>query len=351
MSFSLLPTAFHPRTAEHNLSNAWVQRGAFTVPAYYGEARQEALAARFSAVLIDATPYEDLRVHGEGAAALLSAACGLAVKDIDIGGSLAVHWCADGGGLRGLGALCRLGESSFLLRSSDADLGWFAQAAPRFDAVVRDATRERGLVVLVGPFAAAVLDATGFEDAAQLEVGQLQVHEWRGLGVTILRDPQLGAYHVSCTSDDGPLLFDRLLHAGKPLGLRLAGQEAFELLQLEAGIAFPHIDFAPARENFAREPLPSSLGLAPALGAQPQSAARVLAGVIFDREEPCAFAPLYRGHSEVGQTLRSAYSLVLRRAIALAQLVPADGVPGTELTVRKANSEGVRARVVTLPFL
>jgi len=82
------------------------------VPAQYGEPHQEALAARVSAVLIDATPLEDLRIEGRGAAALLAAACGPAVRDLDVGSSLGVHWCADGGGLRGWALSCALAKAN-----------------------------------------------------------------------------------------------------------------------------------------------------------------------------------------------------------------------------------------------
>jgi aminomethyltransferase len=350
MSFGLLRTAFHARTAEHNLSNAWVQRRAFSVPAHYGDPCQEVLAARVSAVLIDASAYEDVRVHGAGAAALLAAACGTALRELNTGRSLGVYWCADGGGVRGLGVVSRFSENDFILRSADADFGWFTAAAPRFNAVARDISSERGLIVLAGPFAAAVLDSAGFEEAAGLQDGQLVVHEWRGFGVTLWRDQGLDAYQLSCARDDAAALFDRLLRAGRSFGLYLAGQEAFEVLQLEAGMVLPGLDFAPVRQNFAREPLPSSLGLELTSSVESNSAARVLAGIELGRDEPCAFAPLFRENVEVGRTLRSAYSPALRRAIALAQLAPAQASAGTELLIRTTNTH-VKGRVVTLPFL
>jgi aminomethyltransferase len=291
-----------------------------------------------------------VRVHGAGAAALLAAACGTAVRELDAGHSLAVHWCADGGGVLGLGVVSRFGEHDFVLRSADADFGWFAAAAPRFNAVARDSTAERGLIALAGPFAAAVLDTAGFEEAARLQDGQLAVHEWRGFGVTLWRDRQLDAYQLSCARDDAVALFDRLVRAGRPFGLRLAGQEAFELLQLEAGMVLPGVDFAPARQNFAREPLPSSLGLEAMSFAESNGTPRVLVGIELDRDEPCAFAPLFRETVEVGRTLRSAYSPALRRAVALTQLAPAHASLGTELLIGTTDTH-VRGRVVALPFL
>jgi glycine cleavage system aminomethyltransferase T len=350
MNFGLLPTAFHARTGEHNALNAWIARRGFTMPAHYGDPLQEALAARFSAVLIDASADEDLRIQGPGAAALLTAASHVAMHELDAGNSVGVHWCADGGGVRGLGLVSRLGENEFLLRSTDADFGWFAAAAPRFDAAVRETTSERGLMVVAGPFATAILAAAGFEKAGCLEDGEFAHDEWRGFGVTLWRDERLRGYRLCCGNDDAALLFDRVLRAGRPFGLRLAGQNAFDVLQLEAGLLVPELDFTPARENFAREPWPSSLGLEPALLAEDR-AARVLGGIALDCGEPCPFMPLLRRNEETGRTLRSLYSPTLRRAIALAQLMPAHASPGTEVIVRTPGAEEIKGRVVTLPFL
>jgi len=77
---------------------------------------------------------------------------------------------------------------------------------------------------------------------------------------------------------------------------------------------------------------------------------RVLAGLELEGDEPHPFAPVYRETIEVGRTLRSVYSLTLRRAIALAQLMPAHAALGTRLSVRNGAQETI-ARVVALPFL
>ena len=131
----------HPHRRRHNLANAWLQRGGVTLPAHYGDTQQEALAARVSAILADISALERLlRFHGAGAAALLSSACACDAGAIAVGHSLKVHWCTDGGGVRGVGDIARFGETNFVLRSANADFGWFAAAAKRFNATVRDAS-------------------------------------------------------------------------------------------------------------------------------------------------------------------------------------------------------------------
>jgi glycine cleavage system T protein (aminomethyltransferase) len=348
MSIALLPTPFHIRTAQYNTGNAWLRRGAFTLPAHFGDPQYEALAARFSCVLADVSALEDMCVEGAGAGALLAAACGPGVRTLKLGGTHSVQWSADGGGLRGFGTLLHVAENEFVLRGSDADIGWFAPHASRFGASIRDATAERGVLLLAGPFAPAVLAAAGLEQVAAFEPDEHVRHDWSGIPVSLSREARLNAYVIACAADVGAHIFDRLLKAGLPLGLRLAGQQAVELLQLEAGIALPHLDFKPARANFALEPLPASLGVSAPAGDMP-----VLAGVEFDSDGAYPFATLFHEGTEAGRTLCSAYSLALRRAIALAQLDPKYAAPGTALRIpgaKKTDTEAV-ARVVPLPFL
>ncbi len=342
----LHPTPFHARTAACNRTNAWTTRSGFTVPVHYGDPAGEALAPRMSAAMIDISPLQDLRIHGPGAATMLEAACGASLRDLPSGRSEAVHWCADGGGLRGYGVVSRFGEQEFLLRGIDADIGWFAAASPRFGATVEDVTATRGLLLLSGVYALAALIS------ARLEVSALERNDhvgldWNGVPVTVFRGT-LG-YEIACTPEDAVLLFDRVLRAGRLVDLRLAGEQAFHLLHLEAGLPMPHADFAPARENLATTPLPSGLGF-PDPEGDGGASGPVLAGLELEAETPVSFVPVYAGTEEVGRTMRGLYSPALKSAVALAQLSPVCARPGTLLSLRAAGAE-IPARVVPLPFL
>ena len=347
-------SAFHVRTAEHNLANAWTARGTFTLAARYGDPRQEALAARAAAALIDASFMTRLRLHGAGAAKLLSAACAFDAEALAAGSSRRVFWRADGGGVRGIGMAARFGATNFVLRSLDSDGAWFDAAARRFDASVRDETTEKGLLFLLGPAAAELLAGAGLREAARLEPGNHAVISWRGFNVTVSRwstlAQALSGYEISCANEDAITVFDRLWRTGQDFALTLAGQEALDILLLEQGVLIPGADFTPARELKAREPSPASLGLSDAGRGTP----RVLVGLEFDSDEPMAHAPIVQNGAIAGATLRSAYSPALRRAIALAQLDRAQASIGNAVVVRRLTPAGnvdAVARVAALPFI
>jgi glycine cleavage system aminomethyltransferase T len=153
------------------------------------------------------------------------------------------------------------------------------------------------------------------------------------------------------------VVFDRLYRARQLSRLRLAGEEAFQLLQMEAGLPLPYLDFTPARTPFACAPSPSALGLgesAQAKGAEGEVAAPVLAGLQLESEQSMSYARVFAGETEAGRSMRSLYSPTLKAAIALAALSPDHAAAGTILTLRGADLVGARevsARVVPLPFL
>ena len=353
MTAALLPTPFHVRTAMHNGANAWVQRGLFSMPAHYGDAHQEALAARMSAVLVDMSAEQDLRIHGYGAVSLLAAACGPSVRGLSIGRCERVYWCADRGGLRGFGMLARTGEDDFLLRSSDADRPWFDLGARDFGATVEDVTFARGLLLIAGPYALPLMFAAQLE-AFPLETGRYAENDWRGIPIGLSRSAICDGYELSCAPDDALIVFDRLMRAGRIVKARLGGEKARQVLQMETGIPLAHSDFAPARDPDAETPLPAALGLEEPAASATLGPAPRLVGLQYESDTPLSFAALVAGGTEIGKSFRSLYSQACKGAIALGHVQQKYAAPGTTLTARGTDSSGVRevsARVVSLPFL
>src|SRR5688500_7656136 len=104
---NVLATPFHTRTAELNPANAWGSRGGVTSPSRFVGVEEEAMNARFAATLFDSTPTDRLRVHGKGAAALLSAAVGYDVNTIKPGTSRFATCLNAAGGVRSVGSVVR----------------------------------------------------------------------------------------------------------------------------------------------------------------------------------------------------------------------------------------------------
>jgi glycine cleavage system aminomethyltransferase T len=141
------------------------------------------------------------------------------------------------------------------------------------------------------------------------------------------------------------------------------------VLDLDAGVARPRLDYAPARDADAAEPQPAAVGLGSLIddghhGFNGRGAmlgtplVRKLVGLEIAADEPAPFTPvMMRDGRVVGQTLRSVYSPALRRAIALAQVDIAASAPGASVSLTLPPTMAMPAlrmapaQIVDLPFL
>ncbi|MDE2111603.1 MAG: aminomethyltransferase family protein [Alphaproteobacteria bacterium] len=346
----LRATPFHARAGEANRLNRWENRNGFTLSSSYGDPHGEALAVRFGAVLADISWHWRVMLAGARVLEFVSRLVTRDVSRLEPGAAAPALWLNDGGAVRGAGTVVRFGVETFLLTSETADADWIARAAALYGVAVHDLASEQGVLAVAGVTAAKVLAAAGLDaDVAPLA---LRKFFWRGLDLAVSR---LGAgYEVWCEPDDALIVWDRLVAAGAPFALSPAGQNALDVLSLESGVVRPGFDFAPARDGFASEPSPHSLGLAPLIDAEhvcngrtaaagPQ---KILAGILLPSETPLPQAALARAGRAAGRTLGSLYSPALRRAIALAAVDAEAAAPGTELT-----AGGQVCRVAALPFL
>ncbi len=338
---------FHARIAEANRFNLWENRGGYTLAS--GDP-QEAVAARFGAVLGDISWHARVAISGPRAGEFVSRLLTRDASRPRPGEALKALWLNDAGGVRGLGTLVRLGPESFVLISVVEDLRWIAEAGALYGVAVRDVGEEEGVLTLLGPTAGKILAAAGLE--ADLGGFALRKYFWGGLDVTLSR---LGdGTELWCKPDDALIVWDRIVKAGRSFALCLAGQRALDVLDLESGVVQPGRDFTPARDGFAREPSVQSLGLSGLVErdhlfngrAGTVGSEKTLAGILLDSETPAPQTVLTRNGTAVGRTLGSLVSPALRRAIALAVLDADAAAPGTVLS-----AAGVTCRTTPLPFL
>ena len=229
------------------------------------------------------------------------------------------------------------------------------------DFRVRDLTAETALLSAQGARAAEFVGAALGAEAAATARGRVTPAPFGGAEVTVIR-----ATH---TSEDGFDMFVRAADA-EPLrgalvaaGARPAGQEALEVLRVEAGVPRYGVDASDA--NVVLEVVDEAEAVSYTKGcyAGQEIIARIhwrghvakrLAGVIFDRDaEPPSDARLRdcaQGR-EAGRITSSVFSPRLRRRVALA-LVKYDFLaPGTELKIFAGDTEVCAAHVAALPLV
>jgi aminomethyltransferase len=365
---SVRPTPFHIRTAEGNRDNAWCEKNGFTLAEHFGNANDEAVAARMSAVISDISWRSTLVVSGQRAKDFLSRLSTRDATSLEVGRAQKALWLNDAGAVRGTGAIARLESNEFLIVSAADDRDWIEQAASLFAVGVAHSPRDAGLAV-VGPYAAQILEGAGLN--VGLELLSLEHVNWQGVEVVLSRLGELGGFEIWSKEDDALVVWDRVLHAGRGLGIIPAGAAAMETLDIEAGVARPWRDFEPARDASATTPTPQALSLEKLVDPEHKTfngyknwtaslrrpARRRIAGLVIEGEEPLSFASVEKDGRKVGRTLTSRYSPSLRRAIALAEVDAALAVGMASLNVVAPPSltagDGVRikAQLAPLPFL
>jgi aminomethyltransferase len=330
----LLRTAFDARTARLNLLNRWGAWAGYTTPLCYGDAVMEYTAIRNAATLYDLCPMVKYRIAGPEAAAMLDRLTLRDVSRLPVGGVQYTAWVDDHGKVLDDGTLFHLGPNEFLLCCQERHLPWMLDTAEGFDARVTDVTSAIAALSLQGPTSAAVLRGAGF-DASALKPFRLMQRD----GVTVSRTGFTGdlGYELWCEPGEAPALWDRLMEAGRLLGLRPAGSEALEIARIEAGFLLTNADFVPAeqalREDRVRSPFELGLDWMMAwdkphfTGKRALEAERArgsdwaLVGLDIDENVSAEQSLVYLGRTrEVGVITSACWSPTTKRSIALAQV-------------------------------
>jgi 4-methylaminobutanoate oxidase (formaldehyde-forming) len=239
------------------------------------------------------------------------------------------------GGLELDGTVTRLGEQSFqLVTSSTAQaraFHWLRRHAAT-GAVVTDVTSGLGVLLVTGPRSRELLagltdadlsdQAFPFAHAREIDVG------WApALAVRISFTGELG-WELYVPVESLTALYDRLVEAGEPLGLRLAGYRALDGLRVEKGYLHWGADAGPADTPYeaglamtvAMEKPGGFVGREALAAAGPPR--RGLVPIVLSDPEP----QLYHGESVlhdrriVGRVTSAAYGHTLGAAVGLAAL-------------------------------
>lgn len=362
----LLPTAFAPRTEKLNRLMRFGASAGYRTALCYGDTEMEYAAIRNTAMLYDLCPMTKYRVTGPDAEDYLQQ---LTLRNVSALAPDAVHytaWVDDAGKVLDDGTLFRLGRQDFMLCCQERHLPWLLDSAQGFDVRVEDQTPALAGLSLQGPLAATILAAAGwpvphlkpFRIARQtLGAGEVMISRTGFTG-------DLG-YELWVTPDLALALWDRLMEAGAPYGLRPAGSDALNLARIEAGFLIATMDFIPAhhalREDRARSPFELGLGWMVDFDKGPFTGRRALlaerdmgskwarVGLDIPGNIAAEGALLYhRKREEVGHITSAAWSPITKRSIALAE-VEARHARGFDLWVEIYAERELRYAKLMLP--
>ncbi|ETK34181.1 GcvT family protein [Microbispora sp. ATCC PTA-5024] len=335
------PSSDEPRGEPSEGPRGWA--GRVWSPAIAEECRATAEAAG----LFDQTSFAKLEISGPDAAAALESVCGNTL-DRPVGSVVYTQILGERGGVEADVTVTRLAEDRFRLVTGTA-FGVHDAALLRARGLrVDDVTSAYACFCLWGPRAYDILapltgdDLTfGYMRAAEIGVGYVPVLAQR---VTFVGE---FGWELYCPSEYGLTLWDTLVEAGLPHGMRPAGYRALDSMRLEKGYRIWGLDVTPETT-----PLEAGLGFAVRPGRRgemprPRSTLRCL--VVDDPREVCLGGePVRLGGRPVSRVTSGGYGCRVGRSIAYAYLPV--GVETGERVEIGVNGAWAGAQVVAEPL-
>jgi glycine cleavage system aminomethyltransferase T len=230
--------------------NVWlyVAQGSVVVPFEWTNWRDETMAGKEScSIHASLNPQPTFRVKGPEALKFLSEACVNDFTRFPIGRAKHAIMCNEEGLDMGDGVLMRLGEDEFLTYEMGANYIAYVFQKGNYDARGEDLTGTNFLYQIVGPRSLEVLETVTGDDLRDIRFAHFRPSSIDGMDVTVLRVGMPGtlAYELHGRAEVGPAVYNAVLKAGEPVGIRRLGFRAYLMQHTEGGFPqafnhFPH---------------------------------------------------------------------------------------------------------------
>jgi sarcosine oxidase, subunit alpha len=369
-------TAMHHRHLE--LGAQMMPAGIWWRPGYYGpksgrEAaiREEVNAVRTNVALIDVSTLGGLDVRGPDAAEFLNRMYTFTYSKLAVGKSRYVLLTDQAGVIGDDGVACRFSDEHFYVTATTSGvdvvyrsmLQWNAQW--RLDVDIANVTAAYAGVNIAGPKSRQVLQRVCHDIDLSAEAFPylgVRMGSVAGIPARLLRVGFVGelGYEIHVPYGYGEALWDVLIEAGAPEGIRPFGVEAQRVLRLEKGHIIVSQD-TDGLTNVWEADMPWALAKTKPFFVGGRSTAimgkmpllRKLVG--FTLDDPGLPCPeechlVIRNGEIAGRVTSAVKSPSVGRVIGLAYVHPDDATPDSKIGIKVDGGRMIEARVVKLPF-
>jgi sarcosine oxidase, subunit alpha len=363
------PAKLTPMHARHVALGARpMDMGVWKRPLVYTSVEEECRAVHEAVGLIDVSTLGKLELEGADAGPFLDWLHPNRFSDLAVGRVRYRIFCDDAGIILDDGTVARLGAEHFLVTTTTGGvdaieqlLTWWLTGAGKCAHVV-NLTGALGAVNVAGPRARELLTALTDVDLAPAAFPYLAARQGKVAGVpsTLLRIGFVGelGYEIHFPADYGPYLWDTLMAAGAPLGIRPFGVEAQRVLRLEKQHVIVTHDTDALTNPFEADlawivklDKPDFVGRDAMLRARDRGPRQRLVGFELAGEGPMPGegAAVVAAGRPIGRVTSVKWSPYLRRTIGMAWLPPDLARDGTQFEIR-VNGTTRTGSVVTRPF-
>jgi sarcosine oxidase subunit alpha len=377
---------FHPHrlTSLHDWHQThgavFTDLGAWKRAAYYpvnGQSKEdaiqtEALAVRQGVGMIDSSSFGKIEVYGKDAAVFLERFFTGDYDDQSVGHCRYLMLLDEAGVIVDDGVASRLADDLFYLSIGTANAAMVyremqrAQLMWQLSIGLVNVTGAYGAINMAGPSAREIL--SGFTDLDLAEKtftkGRVAVGQVAGVETRIIRVGFVAesSYELHAPMGKIPHLWQTLMTAGAPYGIRPFGSDTQRLLRLEMGHAMPGVDTDGLTNPFEigadwaikmHKPYfvgQRSLHILAKRPLRKQLVPFVLAKEV-SGETPMDCNLVVDGREILGRVTSISYSRFLNRYIGFAFVNPAQKAVGAEFQIRMDSGALITATVVKTPFI
>ena len=231
-----------PLYAIHQAAGArFITDDGWEVPAGFRGLDAEYRAATQGAALADRSPMGRLQATGPDVLDLLNRLSTNRVDPLDPGAGEATVLTTNKGRIIDWITVLHPGDRTIILTSppcSEATRAWIDRYTIIEDVTVEDVTPSTALIGVLGPAAAAVVEAVLGPAAAELPPLGCVTAPWGASTLLAARTSPMGVagYDLMVNAGDAASLWDALAEAGAAHGVQLIGLEALEALRVENGL-------------------------------------------------------------------------------------------------------------------
>jgi glycine cleavage system T protein (aminomethyltransferase) len=238
--------------AHQKLGARLIEFGGWEMPVHYTSITEEHLAVRRAAGIFDISHMGEVTISGGAAADFLNDVLTNDIRKLSPGGGQYTLMCNERGGTIDDLYAYRLSEETYLLivnaARTQADVAWLrdraAEISRRQDLQMTDASHNYAAVAVQGPrvrefinecIASNSSSCTRVSAVTELKKNQIGGFSFQGASVLVSRTGYTGedGFEIVGRDDSIRQIWDRLLQAGGPFGIKPCGLGARDTLRTE----------------------------------------------------------------------------------------------------------------------
>jgi aminomethyltransferase len=367
-------TGFYERTSK--LTRNFVDARGFWLPNDYTKhgVVNEYNACREKAVLIDLSALRKFEILGPDAEELMNYTLTRNIKKLSVGQVVYSAMCYENGTMFDDGTLLKLSDHGFRWVCGDEYAGeWLREQAKKknYKVLIKNSTDDINNLSLQGPNSRKILEKIIFTPPTQPSISELQwfrfsicrLEELNGVPLIVSRTGYTGelGFEIWCHPKDAVVVWDKIMDAGKDLGLIPAGFAALDLLRIEAGLILFGNEF-----DGQVDPFEAGIGFAVPLKTKTENfigrnellkrkenPQKKLVGLeLLGKEKANHGDCVHIGRSQIGVVTSGCISPKLNKNIALCRIDANTSEINTEVEVGKIDGHQKRipAKIVRFPF-